>query len=164
MQLPALVQNLARPLPLGPVEILANAALSRVLQRHARLFDRLGEHSAKTFAFVPDDLPFAFVVSPASRRIMVRRPKRLLRADVRIGGPIATLLALAEGRLDGDAEFFARGLTVDGDMEAALALRNAMDDCRIDLPTDLAPKGPLRKPVEAGLVAVRSALLAKAAR
>lgn len=164
MRLPPLVQKLARPLPLGPVEIMANAALRRVLQHHARLFDRLGAHSAKTFAFVPDDLPFAFVVNPAQRRIAVRRPQRLLRADVRIGGPIATLLALAEGRLDGDAEFFARGLTVDGDMEAALALRNAMDDCRIDLPNDLAPQGPLHGPVQAGLATVRSALLARAAR
>ena len=164
MPLPTMLQTLARPLPLGPAEFMANAALGRILERHARLFQRLGPHSAKAYAFVPTDLPFAFLITPDRRRISVVRPRRLLRADVRIGGPIATLLALAEGRLDGDAEFFARGLTVDGDMEAALALRNAMDDCRIDLPADLAPDGPLRKPIVAGLGALGSALLARATR
>ncbi|MBK8085141.1 MAG: SCP2 sterol-binding domain-containing protein [Devosia sp.] len=164
MRLPAIVQQLARPLPLGPVELMANAAFHRVLHRHVRLFERLGEHGSRTFAFVPVDLPFAFVVVPVRRRIAVLRPDRLPRTDVRIGGAIATLLALAEGRLDGDAEFFARGVSVDGDMEAALALRNAMDDCRIDLATDLAPDGPLRRPVEALLQTLRSAALSGAVR
>ena len=43
------------------------------------------------------------------------------------------MLALAEGRVDGDALFFARRLVVDGDMEAVLALRNALDDNGIDI-------------------------------
>ena len=163
MQMPAFVQLLARGAPLPPVAALANAALARVLARHAQLFDRLGSHSGKTFAFVPADLPYAFVIRPAEHRIRVTRPNRLPRIDVTIRGPITTLLALAEGRVDGDAAFFSRGLSVDGDMEAAVALRNAMDDCRIDLPSDLAPDGLLRWPVQAGLGAVRSAALGRGA-
>ena len=61
--------------------------------------------------------------------------------------PMLTLLALLEGRIDGDAVFFSRSLSVTGDMEAMLALRNALDDCSFDLPRDLAAMaGPLALP------------------
>jgi predicted lipid carrier protein YhbT len=70
------------------------------------------------------------------------------------------LLALAEGRVDGDAEFFGRQISIDGDMEAVLALRNAIENSAIDFTKDLAPsRGPLRRPVEAVLGKVRSLLL-----
>lgn len=59
-------------------------------------------------------------------------------------GELVLLLALLEGRIDGDAVFFSRDLAVSGDMEAMLALRNALDDCEINLPSDLADMaGPL---------------------
>lgn len=165
MRLPKGLTQLARPVPLGLIQAAANAALTRVLSRHPKLFDRLGDHTRKAFAFAPTDLPFVFVVAPASRIVTVLRPGNTMRTDGSISGPIVTLLALAEGRLDGDAEFFARDLSIDGDMEAILALRNAMDDCRIDLPTDLAPTaGPLHRPVEAGLKALRSFLMARGDR
>ena len=160
MRLPAGLTQLARPVPLRLIQRVANAALARVMSSHPQLFDRLGDHARRSFAFVPTDLPFLFVVSPSSRSVAILRRSRPPRSEVSISGPIVTLLALAEGRLDGDAEFFARDLAIDGDMEAILALRNAMDDCRIDLPTDLAPTtGPLRGPVASGLRLLRSALM-----
>lgn len=160
MRLPAGLTQLARPVPLWLVQRVANAAVARVMSRHPQLFDRLGDHARKSFAFVPTDLPFVFVVTPSSRSVTILRRGSPLGSDVVVSGLIVTLLALAEGRLDGDAEFFARDLAIDGDMEAILALRNAMDDCRIDLPTDLAPAtGPLRRPVVSGLTMLRSAFL-----
>ena len=42
---------------------------------------------------------------------------------------------MAEGRLDGAALFFSRTLSIEGDMEATLALRNALDDARLDFGT-----------------------------
>ena len=165
MKLPAGVRYLVKPIPLGVVQAIANAALGRVLYKHPKLFDRLGEHGAKTFAFTPTDIPLTFVVAPRSATITVLRSGWPSRADVSISGPIVTLLGLAEGRLDGDAEFFARDLSIDGDMEAILALRNAMDDCRIDLPKDLAPlSGPLRRPVEVGLQRLRASLISRGVR
>jgi predicted lipid carrier protein YhbT len=165
MRLPAVAGLLVRPVPLWAIEAAANAAFRSVLRRRPRLFDRLDGHGAKRFAFAPTDLPLVFVVVPEDETIAALRPGPSTRAEVLISGPIVTLLALAEGRLDGDAAFFARDLSVDGDMEAALALRNAMDDCRIDLPTDLAPlAGPFRRHVELGLQAVRAHLLAPGAR
>ncbi len=43
------------------------------------------------------------------------------------------LLALLEGKCDGDALFFSRALTVGGDTEALLILRNALDNEQIIL-------------------------------
>lgn len=54
------------------------------------------------------------------------------------------LLGLLEGRCDADALFFSRELSVTGDIEAMLALRNALDDSAIDLPRELGRlAGPL---------------------
>ena len=58
-----------------------------------------------------------------------------------------TLLALLEGRIDGDAMFFARSLSITGDMEAMLALRNALDDSGFDLPRDLGKAAGLLAPL-----------------
>ena len=52
--------------------------------------------------------------------------------DASIRGPLAGLIGMAEGSLDGDALFFSRVLWVEGDVAASLALRNAIDDARID--------------------------------
>ena len=165
MNLPRTVLLLAKPIPLPAVQAVASAALRALLKKHPKLFDRLGEHAAKTFAFAPTDIPFAFAVAPLLGTITVTRPGRVLRADATISGPLVLLLAVAEGRVDGDAEFFARELSITGDMEAVLALRNAIDDCGIDLPSDLAPsRGPLRRPVEASLQAFRTLMLSRGSR
>jgi ubiquinone biosynthesis protein UbiJ len=64
--------------------------------------------------------------------------------DVTIRGSLSTLIALLEGRVDGDALFFSRDLAVEGDTEALLALRNAVDGEGIDLLRDFAMcLGPL---------------------
>ena len=46
----------------------------------------------------------------------------------RIAGDLAALLGMVHGAFDGDALFFSRDLTVSGDTEAVVALRNALDD------------------------------------
>lgn len=160
MSLTAGAVLLFRPIPLWAMQIAAGVALRGVIFRHPKLFDRLGAHGAKTFAIMPTDVPLTFVVAPRRATVTVRRSGQPCIADVNVLGPLVTLLALAEGRVDGDAEFFARDLRIDGDMEAIVALRNALDDCRIDLPRDLAPvSGPLRRPVEASLQALRTLML-----
>ena len=53
-------------------------------------------------------------------------------------------MGLVDGSYDGDALFFSRDLVVEGDVEAVLALRNAIDDAGIDLVADTAALfGPL---------------------
>ncbi|HHY49588.1 MAG TPA: SCP2 domain-containing protein, partial [Alphaproteobacteria bacterium] len=145
------------------VELFATRLLRRVLAAHPALFDRLGGYRASLFVFEPAELPFSFGVRPLCASVSVQRRGHLPRGDVTIGGPLVVLLALAEGRADGDAEFFSRRLRIEGDMEAALALRNALDDARLDLPQILAPRhGPARRPVQQLLGALRARLLAEA--
>lgn len=99
------------------------------------MFERLGSHVGKRFVLQPTDLPFLFVVTldPVAPAVSIVRPSGELRSDARIAGPIAALVGLAHGRYDGDAMFFSGDLTVEGDIEAILALRNALDNAEIDL-------------------------------
>ena len=47
-------------------------------------------------------------------------------------------MGLIDGSYDGDALFFSRDLVVEGDIEAVIALRNAIDDAGVDLVADTA--------------------------
>lgn len=68
--------------------------------------------------------------------------------DARIAGPLSAFLAMMHGVEDGDALFFSRDLTVEGDTAAVLALRNAMDDAELDLTEELAGlSGPFGTPL-----------------
>lgn len=141
---PAAIATPLNFLPIAVVQRATAAMLAQIMKRHPDMFVRLGEHRNKRYAFLPVDLPFAFMVEPASPAITVSRKGRLPKTDAAVEGPLFMLLALMEGRQDADALFFSRDLSVTGDMEAMLALRNALDDSGIDLPRDLgAFAGPL---------------------
>ena len=49
-----------------------------------------------------------------------------------------TLLGMIDGRYDGDALFFTRDLIVEGDTEAVVCLRNALDDVEGSVADDVA--------------------------
>lgn len=136
---PPLVALGIRPLPLLPLQPVLAALIKAVLKRHPDVFDRLGDYADKRFGLNPTDLPLAFVFEPKTddpRAYAVRElPEGL---DARISGPMAALVGLLDGSYDGDALFFSRDLVVEGDVEAILALRNAVDDAQIDLPGDLS--------------------------
>ena len=144
--MPTLPPLLAKPVEFAPlwlVERVARTIFSGVLKAHPDLFERLGDYRQTRYCFSPSDLPLHFRVVPAAQTLAVSRGEPPL-ADARIEGPIALLLGLLEGRCDADALFFSRDLSVTGDMEAMLALRNALDDSAIDLPRELgALAGPL---------------------
>ena len=151
MKIPQAMVTPARLVPPFLLNPLISRIFHQVIRAHPGLFERLGEHVNKRFGFRPSDLPFAFLVEPGSPRISVLRTEAALEADAAIEGPLVMLLALLEGKLDGDALFFSRDITVTGDMEAMLALRNALDDCYVDLPADLGRSaGPLT-PVVRGI-------------
>jgi len=135
---------------------LAEAALNRLASllahRHTGMLERLSNFAGATCLIVPYDLPTAFLLTlqPAPQ------PPRLELADAAATGAratiradLTTLLQLLEGRIDGDALFFSRDLTVEGDMDVVVALRNAVDDAGIDLIGDAAAAcGRLAIPVE----------------
>lgn len=155
MPFPKPVATAIRSLPLPLVQKAAALMFSQLLRRHPGLFSRLGEYGEKRYAFRPTDLPFAFVVEPSRPAVRVLRAGENVDADSGVEGPLFMLLALMEGRQDADALFFSRDLTVTGDMEAMLALRNALDDSGIDLPRDLGsmagPFAPLMERVASGI-------------
>lgn len=132
---------LTRPLnavPLVVIERVCRLMFKRIGTAHPELFERLGEHRTKQFAFLPTDVPLTFIVEPAKDRISVSRKTADVLADAVTEAPLFMLLALMEGRCDADALFFSRDLSVTGDMEAMLAMRNALDASNIDLSQDLA--------------------------
>ncbi|MBP1061975.1 putative lipid carrier protein YhbT [Bradyrhizobium diazoefficiens] len=144
--IPPLLALALRPLPLLPLQLVLGGFLERILRRNPGLLDRLGEHRRARFGIKPTDLPFAFIVEAAPARLSVVRelPSGL---DACVSASLANLLALVEGRVDGDALMFSRQLGIEGDMEAVLALRNAIDDARLDLAAELASLfGPLGEP------------------
>ena len=131
---PALVSIALRPLPLGPIQLLLSAVLRRIVRHHPHMFERLGPYAGKRYGLDPSDLPFAFILdtAPQNPRITVMRslPDWL---DARISGPLLALVGMADGSYDGDALFFSRTIVVEGDIEAVLALRNAVDDAGVDV-------------------------------
>jgi predicted lipid carrier protein YhbT len=96
------------------------------------------------------DLPFGFRLRLSKAPRLTATPKDTAKDTVptaTIRGPLATLIRLLEGRLDGDALFFPRDLMVEGNMEAVVTLRNAVDGAGIDLMEDLIQAfGPFRRP------------------
>lgn len=157
---PATLARLVSPLPTALIEPIANRLLKRLIGTHPRLFERLDDYRAKRFAFLPTDLPFCFVVDPGELRLRVFSKSTPFASDAAVEGPLFLLLALLEGRLDADAFFFSRELAVTGDMEAMLAMRNALDDTGIDLTRDLAGfAGPFARTATLAMVEIRKRVL-----
>ncbi|MDP6566515.1 MAG: SCP2 sterol-binding domain-containing protein [Alphaproteobacteria bacterium] len=148
---PVLVAGLAlRPLPAAIPGNIGRLGLRLLTRRHPEVFERLRPLGDTAILIEPVDLPFRFVLTPgtAPPRLSVLRdggPEPTTEAVVR--GSLLGLLQLLQGRSDGDAMFFSRDLVIEGDTEAVVALRNAVDGSEIDLLADLAELfGPLRRP------------------
>lgn len=133
--LPRLANRILEPLPLHPLSLFLARTVRATTRRHSDALARLGVHAHKRFLIDPTDVPFCFLLRPRPRdpRIEVMRRSQAHDWDSRIAGPLAALLGMVHGTFDGDALFFSRDIMVEGDMEALLALRNALDDAEIDL-------------------------------
>lgn len=138
--IPAPIANLMAPMPLLPLRFVLQRVAESVGRRHSALFARLGGFAAKTFLVDPTDLPFVLKLCPQPGHPRIEpRPREEAGAwDARIAGPLAALIGMIHGNYDGDALFFSRDLAIEGDTEAVLALRNAIDDAELDLPTEIA--------------------------
>jgi len=117
---------------------------------HPELFDRLGDSCKKRFLIDPNTLPFFLLLQPDPDRPQLKAHRRgeTIAHDVHISGTFLTLLRMIDGQTDSDALFFNRELTVTGDTEAIVALRNAIDNMDATLADDVAACfGPLARPV-----------------
>lgn len=147
-------------------ERVRDPALDRVIrrlaERHPRAFEALGRLRSARMLIDPVDQPAAIELLVGSE-IRVRIVERDgVQADARVRGPLAALMDLMEGRIDGDALFFRRELRVEGDTELVVAVRNAFDGDDMDLAVDIASLlGPMEyavDPARRGLVRLFGAL------
>ena len=139
-------------------------AAEAIRHRHPGLFFRLEAHAEKVFLIDPIDLPFVFRLSPHPDRPVIEPRYRDAAGtwDARISGPLAALIGMVHGAYDGDALFFSRDILIEGDTEAMLALRNALDDAELDLPAEIAaacgPAGPAIERINRSLLPAVSRL------
>jgi len=135
-----------RPALLQPV---FDGVLKMLRRRHPDILDRMADYASKPVCIDPVDLPFVILLdpNPDEPRLTVRREIDPQEVAATIHGPLEVLLALAEGKVDGDALFFTRRLVIEGDTEVVVALRNAIDGAGIDLINDISAElGPLARP------------------
>jgi predicted lipid carrier protein YhbT len=150
---------LLAPVPVALLQPVLNRIATRVAQSRPELFDRLGPHAGKRFLIDPIDLPFVLVLVPERdlpRMTAHRRSERPVH-DAAIAGRFFNLLDMIDGTLDGDAIFFSRDLTITGDTEAIVALRNALDDFEGSaLASAIGSLGALSGPANLALSGLRS--------
>jgi predicted lipid carrier protein YhbT len=127
-------RGVARPAQPAPPLFLLQPLLAhiaaKVARRHPEVFARLGAHQSSCFVIAPRGLPFVLYLRPDPHKPVLRALPRHARpvSDARIAASLFRLLRMIDGEEDGDAMFFARDLVINGDTEAVVSLRNAIDD------------------------------------
>jgi len=97
------------------------------------------------------ELPFTLLLrpDPLEPKLSAHRRSEDLQWDARISGPFNDLFRIIDGRGDSDAMFFSGSVRVTGDTEAAVCLRNALDDLEGSIVDDLIKlSGPLLVPAQ----------------
>lgn len=150
---------LLAPVPLFFLQPILGRIGDHVAKSRPELFTRLGHHAGKRFVIDPIDLPFVLLLIPDVKKTQLTAHRRYedLRPVARIAGTFLNLLDMIAGSLDGDALFFNRQLRIVGDVEAVVALRNALDDCEGSIvDTIVSAFGPLSGPVAMAVAALRT--------
>jgi len=125
---PALLVGLAaRPLPPALLQPLLTLAMATTVRRHCEAFARLDGLGDSVFLIDPVDLPLAFLLRPGANPPSLTAIRSgaepgagdtALTATIR--GSLLSLIDLLEGRVDGDALFFSRDLSVEGDTAGSI--------------------------------------------
>ncbi len=120
-------------LPKSLLQLSAKKLTNQISILHPGLVERLVDANGKRFFIVLSDTNFNALLNIDGGKISCQLIEKDIKfdSDVTIYGSSEVLLALLEGRCDGDALFFSRKLTVEGDTEALLILRNALDNEQI---------------------------------
>ena len=150
--LPPLFNTATGWLPLLPLEVIARRLLANAMAARPSFAARLGEYAGRSFAIDPVDCPFVFLIRPQGGRTDLKVARRSLAQgfDARIAAPLVVLIGMIDGSYDGDALFFSRDLVIEGDTEAVLALRNAIENAELDPATVLGLPKSLQGPVNRG--------------
>ncbi|MDE2008181.1 MAG: SCP2 sterol-binding domain-containing protein [Rhodospirillales bacterium] len=152
-------------LPPAAIERGAALLLVRLARAEPRLIAALAALPPTRIAVRATELRATLVLAHGGGR-----PPTLTRAlrggpapDATLAGTLGALIDLLEGRIDGDALFFSRALTVTGDSAAVVMLRNTLDRFEIDIAAAaLGLLGPFAAP--ASRLAARLDRIARAGR
>ena len=138
----------AETILISPLESLLSRMARAILRKNPDILDRLQQYADATIVIAPEGLPLAFQLrASATMPVRVRRAPDIRGWDARVTASFTNLLAMAQGKRDGDALFFSREITIEGDTSAILALRNALDAAEIDLVSEFCGLlGPLDRP------------------
>ena len=146
---PQLARYLLAPVPLALLQPILHFAARHVAKSRPELFARLGSHVNKRFLIDSIEFPFVLVLVANPARYSLRAYRRYQHPphNASITGAFFDLFNMVDGSLDGDALFFNRVLRITGDVEAVVALRNALDDSdRSVVDTIVGALGPLSQP------------------
>lgn len=144
-------------LPLPPLELILQRLADNVVAVRPDILARLESYAHGAFAIDPIDCPFVILITVRRSSLSLRVLPTLDHEPyaARIVAPLVVLLGLLEGAYDGDALFFSRDLVIDGDTEAVLSLRNALENAELVPSVILGVPESLAAPVSG---AVRLAL------
>jgi len=136
-----------------PVNLLLGAALRRVARLNPDVFDRLGKFQRAALLIAPTEMPVAFRLEPAADRgrVTVVRPDDSAPIVARISGPLEELIGLFDGSRDADSAFFSRSIDVQGDIDAVVALHNALEAAELTLADLLGVPAFARAALDRGL-------------
>ncbi|MDX3774198.1 SCP2 sterol-binding domain-containing protein [Chromatiaceae bacterium AAb-1] len=122
--LPRVMQPLCRWLP----PLLTGVVISRVLNHLLQpelLRQQLDFLAGRQVAIMVTDWEFSFAVGLAGQQLIVTRPVQ--QYDVMLKASAADLLLLIHNRVDPDTLFFRRRLSMTGDTELGLQVKNLLD-------------------------------------
>jgi predicted lipid carrier protein YhbT len=154
--------KLIAPFPLFPLQPILARIVNYIEVKRPELFERLGDQKDKCFLIDPLNLPFVLLLcpDPFAPSLKAYRTKDAAQKDrpydASIAGTFLTLLDMVDGRLDGDALFFTRDLIIQGDVEAVVTLRNALDDLDGNIIDDVVSSlGIFVRPLRTALIRLR---------
>jgi predicted lipid carrier protein YhbT len=125
-RLPLLVP--LRVLPPGPHTALIARVCNHLLRGQA-IAERLGGLNGKTLCLRVTDVPQSFYFRIRDNRLHRAQPGPF---DVRMSGKLIDFLQLAARAEDPDTLFFQRRLSIEGDTETGLHLKNLLDAVEFD--------------------------------
>lgn len=136
-KLPAI---LLKPVPLFVLRPIAQHITTKIGKKHSHLFARLGKHTQTRYLIKPTNIPLVALLIPDQDKptMQIYKDTQIPAHDAVIEGKFLFLLSMLDGASDGDALFFNRALTIGGDTEAVVCLRNALDDVEGSVASDIA--------------------------
>ncbi len=141
--------------PRPALDFGAAALLAAMRRNHPQLFAVLAECRQTRVLVELTDPPRRFLLQfgggvPSLR---VADDAGAIAADAGLKGGLEAMMALLEARVDGDALFFTRELTVSGDAAALVTLRNILDRETISVLDEASSLfGPLRRMARAAVL------------